>query len=72
MFSSPHEYRLLFLNYSIKKVEFNLATNTWLSEPLTGEFKEDYSVTNRNMATNKSTYINYKGNSDNSHYKLSA
>lgn len=57
VFSNPHEYLLLFLNYSFKKVDFNLKTKTWLSNSPTGEFKEDHSLINGNMTTNKSTYI---------------
>lgn len=66
VFSNSHEYFLSFLTYSIKKVDFNLETKTHFSDTLTAEFKDDYSLKNCNMATNKSTYVNYKSNTDNS------
>lgn len=69
--SSCREYLLLFIN-AIKKVDFQLEITTWLSVPLKGEFKEDCSLINCHMTVNKSTYVNYRGNTDDNHYRFSA
>lgn len=56
----------------IEKLDFKLETKTWLSDTMKGGFKEERSSINCTMTMNKSTYINYKGNADNGHYKSGA